>query len=112
MGPASASSRYSLPSISRSSTPPTHSQNPTSNPSKRTSSYLSTGFGNLSPSTSSQGLGTGGDASGKGELLDRNLNKTRGAEVSVGAWAFLFGQIVSYSQDRVDSVADLEKRSV
>jgi hypothetical protein len=30
----------------------------------------------------------------------------------MGAWAFLFGEIVSYSQSRVDSVTDLEKRSV
>lgn len=43
-------------------------------------------------------------------ILDRNVNRTRGAEVSMGAWAFLFGEIVSYSQGRVDSVTDLEGR--
>ena len=29
----------------------------------------------------------------------------------MGAWAFLFAEIVSYSQSRSDSVDDLEKRS-
>lgn len=30
----------------------------------------------------------------------------------MGAWAFLFAEIVSYSQSRSDSVDDLEKRCV
>jgi hypothetical protein len=30
----------------------------------------------------------------------------------MGAWAFMFAEIVSYSQSRVDSVTDLEKRFV
>jgi hypothetical protein len=40
------------------------------------------------------------------------LNKSKGQEVGMGAWAFLFAEIVSYSQSRVDSVTDLEKRCV
>jgi hypothetical protein len=43
-------------------------------------------------------------------ILDRPLNRSKGGEVGMGAWAFLFGEIVSYSQSRVDSVTDLEKR--
>ncbi|WVO21906.1 uncharacterized protein IAS62_003226 [Cryptococcus decagattii] len=43
-------------------------------------------------------------------IVDRPLAKTRGAEVAVGAWAFLFAEIVAYSQSRVDSVSDLEAR--
>lgn len=43
-------------------------------------------------------------------ILERPLNKTKGAEVSLSAWSFLFAEIVAYSQSRVDSVADLEKR--
>lgn len=45
-------------------------------------------------------------------ILDRPLNRTKGAEVGMGAWAFLFAEIVSYSQSRSDSVDDLEKRYV
>ena len=45
-------------------------------------------------------------------ILDRPINKSRGVEVGLPAWAFLFSEVVSYSQTRVDSVADLEKRRV
>jgi hypothetical protein len=44
--------------------------------------------------------------------LDRPLNKTKGAEVGLAAWAFLLAEIIAYSQTRVDSVSDLEKRWV
>ncbi|OXG86575.1 BET3 family protein [Cryptococcus neoformans Gb118] len=43
-------------------------------------------------------------------IIDRPLAKTRGAEVAMGAWAFMFAEIVAYSQSRVDSVSDLEAR--
>lgn len=43
-------------------------------------------------------------------IIDRPLAKTKGAEVAMGAWAFLFAEIVAYSQNRVDSVSDLEAR--
>ncbi|ADV20488.1 BET3 family protein [Cryptococcus gattii E566] len=43
-------------------------------------------------------------------IIDRPLAKTKGAEVAMGAWAFLFAEIVAYSQSRVDSVSDLEAR--
>lgn len=43
-------------------------------------------------------------------ILDRPLNKTRGAEVALPAFAFLLSEMVSYSQSRVDSVTDLERR--
>lgn len=45
-------------------------------------------------------------------ILERPINKTKGAEVAASSWAFMFAEIVSYSQSRVDSVADLEKRCV
>lgn len=45
-------------------------------------------------------------------IIDRPLAKTKGAEVAMGAWAFLFAEIVAYSQSRVDSVSDLEARCV
>ncbi|ORY33720.1 ER to Golgi transport-related protein, partial [Naematelia encephala] len=45
-----------------------------------------------------------------GGILDRPLNRTRGAEVALGAFAFLLSEVVAYSQSRVDSVTDLERR--
>ncbi|ORX39782.1 ER to Golgi transport-related protein [Kockovaella imperatae] len=43
-------------------------------------------------------------------ILDRSLNRTKGAEVALNAFAFMLSEIVSYSQTRSDSVLDLEKR--
>ena len=38
-----------------------------------------------------------------------SVSKPRG-EVSLSAFAFLFSEMVQYYQNRVDSVADLEKK--
>lgn len=54
-------------------------------------------------------IGTPVQGSGN-NVIDRPLNRTRGAEVGLSAWAFMFAEIVAYSQSRVDSVTDLEKR--
>ncbi|EJD55216.1 TRAPP I complex [Auricularia subglabra TFB-10046 SS5] len=43
-------------------------------------------------------------------IYDRNLNKTRTAEVSLSAYAFLFSEIVQYTLKRVNGIADLERR--
>lgn len=43
-------------------------------------------------------------------IYDRNLNKTRTAEVSASAFAFLFSEVVQYTQKRVNGIADLERR--
>ncbi len=43
-------------------------------------------------------------------ILERPLNRTRASEVSLAAWAVMLAEIISYSQSRVDSVNDLEKR--
>ncbi|KAG6837211.1 hypothetical protein H0H93_013079 [Arthromyces matolae] len=43
-------------------------------------------------------------------IYDRNLNKTRVAEVSASAFAFLFSEIVQYTQKRVNGINDLERR--
>ncbi|KAH8090695.1 NO signaling/Golgi transport ligand-binding domain-containing protein [Filobasidium floriforme] len=105
---SASSSRYSLPASAPS--PP-----PNANQTKRSSSYLSTGFTNLSisgigSSSSNNDLASPAGRGGEMNILDRPINKSRGFEVGLPAWAFLFSEIVSYSQTRVDSVADLEKR--
>ncbi|KAG6887867.1 hypothetical protein C0992_010434 [Termitomyces sp. T32_za158] len=43
-------------------------------------------------------------------IYDRNLNKTRVAEVSASAFSFLFSEIVQYTQRRVSGINDLERR--
>ncbi|KAI6153224.1 NO signaling/Golgi transport ligand-binding domain-containing protein [Pisolithus tinctorius] len=43
-------------------------------------------------------------------IYDRNLNKTRSSEVSASAFAFLFSEIVQYTQKRVSGINDLERR--
>ena len=45
-------------------------------------------------------------------IYDRILNKTRTAEVSLSAYAFLFSEIVQYTQKRVNGIGELERRCV
>ena len=45
-------------------------------------------------------------------IYDRNLNKTRTADVSAAAFAFLFSEMVQYTQKRVSGIGDLERRCV
>lgn len=45
-------------------------------------------------------------------IYDRSLNKTRTTEVSLSAYAFLFSEIIQYTQKRVNGIGDLERRSV
>lgn len=44
-------------------------------------------------------------------ILDRPLAKTKG-EVSLSSFALLFSEIVQYSQNRVLSIGDLERKYV
>ncbi|KAI9719887.1 MAG: TRAPP subunit trs31 [Chrysothrix sp. TS-e1954] len=46
----------------------------------------------------------------KKNIYDRNLNKTRTAELSRASFAYLIGEMVTYAQRRVTGIADLEKR--
>ncbi|TFK76673.1 TRAPP I complex [Pluteus cervinus] len=43
-------------------------------------------------------------------IYERNLNKTRFAEVSLSSFAFLFSELVQYTQKRVNGINDLERR--
>lgn len=42
-------------------------------------------------------------------ILERNLNKTKGSEVSLAAYAFLYSEMLQYSQKKVSGIQDLEK---
>lgn len=43
-------------------------------------------------------------------IYDRNLNRSRNAELSRSSFAFLFMEMVSYAQRKIKSVSDFEKR--
>ncbi|CAJ0850790.1 15765_t:CDS:2 [Entrophospora sp. SA101] len=43
-------------------------------------------------------------------IVDRNLNKTRGTEVSLSAFAFLFSEMLQYAQKHVLAIQDLERK--
>ncbi|KAJ9656569.1 Trafficking protein particle complex subunit 31 [Coniosporium apollinis] len=46
----------------------------------------------------------------KKTIYDRNLHRSKGAELSRAAFAYLFVEMISYAQKRVTGIADLEKR--
>lgn len=66
----------------------------------------------LSPTTSSArfSLPSKSTAGPKPNIYERNLNKTRVAEVSAASLSFLFSEVVQYTQKRVSGVNDLERR--
>lgn len=59
--------------------------------------------GNLKKESGSTGTGA------RVGILDRQLPRNKG-EVSMSSFSFLFSEIVQYSQNRVTSVADLERK--
>ena len=49
-------------------------------------------------------------AKSRPNIYERNLNKSRTTEVSLSAFAFLYSEIVQYTQKRVNGIGDLERR--
>lgn len=43
-------------------------------------------------------------------IYDRNLNRTRGTEISLASFSYLFNQLITYHQSRSPSVSELESR--
>jgi hypothetical protein len=50
--------------------------------------------------------------SNKKTIYDRNLNRSKNAEISRAAFAYLFVEMISYAQKRVKGIADLEARYI
>jgi hypothetical protein len=48
----------------------------------------------------------------KKTIYDRNLNRTKNAELSRAAFAYLFIEMINYAQRQVKGITDLEKRSI
>ena len=109
-------SRFSIASFTSSSS---SSADRLSSPSSSTSS---SGFPNVLKRASSSVYPSSLSAGGAGttavqvspsiNILDRNLAKTRGGEVANAAWAFLFSEMVQYTQRRVAGIAEFEQRCV
>ncbi|KIM32553.1 hypothetical protein M408DRAFT_19953 [Serendipita vermifera MAFF 305830] len=85
------SSRYSLPPVSSSSA------------TAYSTSSSATAFTTSNPNPVAVNLV-------RPNIYDRPLNKTRNAEVSLSAFAFLFGEMVQYTQKRVAGIADFERK--
>ncbi|SCV71482.1 BQ2448_3070 [Microbotryum intermedium] len=45
-------------------------------------------------------------------IYDRPITKSRGNEISLGAWSYLLAEIVQYTQKRVSGIGEFEKRRV
>jgi hypothetical protein len=43
-------------------------------------------------------------------IYDRNLNRTKNAELSHAAFAYIFIEMINYAQRQVKGITDLEKR--
>jgi trafficking protein particle complex subunit 5 len=73
-----------------------------------TAPYVPASFPNTTQSTYS----LRGIASRKPSIYDRNLNRSRGLELSHSAYALLFAEMVTYAQNKVEGIAELERRLV
>ncbi|KAH9920274.1 NO signaling/Golgi transport ligand-binding domain-containing protein [Fomitopsis serialis] len=70
----------------------------------------STRFSLPSAPSISTNAGASKPAAPRQTIYDRPLNKTRAGEVSASAFAFLFSEVVQYTQKRVNGINDLERR--
>jgi trafficking protein particle complex subunit 5 len=80
---------------------------------RRSSAALSGNFPPLTPS-SGQSFNAGNVQSSTTtlgpDILERPRDRTRTNEVSASSLAFLFAEMVSYTQNRVSGISDLEKK--
>ncbi|GAA5897384.1 TRAPP subunit TRS31 [Sporobolomyces salmoneus] len=108
---ASTTSRFSsLLAPSSASISTTHSSSSTRPSSTAPSSYpIPSSSSGVSSSTTPATTRTerGG---GSSLIYDRPVTRSRGSEVSLGAWNYLFGEIVQYTQKQVSGISEFEKR--
>ncbi|TPX35787.1 hypothetical protein SmJEL517_g01981 [Synchytrium microbalum] len=53
---------------------------------------------------------TGSSLSRRPPILERNLGKGKAGEISLSAYAFLFSEMMQYTQKRVNGIQDFEKK--
>ena len=95
------------PGLTMPSYPPSH----TSSPSRHISTYSSSSaaLGTTTP-TGASTASTLRYPSTRKTIYDRNLNRSRNAELSRASFAYLFMEMVSYAHRRVKGIQDFEKR--
>lgn len=64
----------------------------------------------IQTTTSLGGLAAASSMKTKAAIFDRNLNRTKNNQVSLSAYAFLFSEVIQYTQKRVNGIGDLERR--
>jgi hypothetical protein len=116
-GSSGVASRFSIASFTSSSSSSSSSADRFNSPSSSTSSsgfpnVLKRASSSVYPSSLSAGGATAVQLPPSINILDRNLAKTRGGEVANAAWAFLFSEMVQYTQRRVAGIAEFEQRCV
>ncbi|MCJ1461930.1 TRAPP subunit trs31 [Pseudocyphellaria aurata] len=89
---------------------PIPTQTSTSLPSRPSQILPSSSTASTLPHPSSTSHGGLRTPSNRKTIYDRNLNRTRTAELSRASFAYLFGEMVIYAQRRVTGIQDLEKR--
>lgn len=110
------SPRVSIPGYIRRSSAATGSGSPVSSTTKQgtlpSTPSSSTNFSSGTqyfPNVLSSGASTSGTVQGP-DIMERPRDRTRNSEVSSSALAFLFAEVVSYTQNRVLGISDLEKK--
>lgn len=88
--------------------PPSHTSSPSRHISQYSTSSVTLAGGTSTP-TSNSGA-TLRYPSTRKTIYDRNLNRSRNAELSRSSFAYLFMEMVSYAHRRVKGIADFEKR--
>lgn len=97
--PPPSNQNVPLSSLSLSNTP-----SPSPSPQPSTSAQATT-----TTTTISSGLRY---PSNRKTIYDRNLNRSKTAELSRASFAYLFGEMITYAQRKVSGIQDLEKRYV
>jgi hypothetical protein len=88
---------------------PSHTPSPSRHLSQYSASSNTFGGASNTP-TSTTPLSTLRYPSSRKTIYDRNLNRSRNAELSRASFAYLFMEMVSYAHRRVKGIQDFEKR--
>jgi len=105
-----AHSRLSVLSASSQSSVDLHTTRPASAPNGRPASSIVPGRPVSAGGGAAAASGSTTVTKRTTTIYERNVNKTRTAEVSMSAWAFMFSEVVQYTQKRVSGIGDLERR--
>ncbi|KAK5449873.1 Trafficking protein particle complex subunit 31 [Exophiala xenobiotica] len=96
------------PGLTMQSYPPSHTSSPGRHIS--TSYSSSAALGTTTPTGAASTTSTLRYPSTRKTIYDRNLNRSRNAELSRASFAYLFMEMVSYAHRRVKGIQDFEKR--